>query len=151
MHPLLENLKLFKTWTFQNQHKGISLVTLLHFCFRIIVLKMLIFEVYLPIKKSLVTTLTETKSLKNSNYFHRTTSFRYRIVASKILIFEVYLPLKERFLWWNTSTHFQKICSCSRYDPSKVIQKTQITLVALICFCFRIIASKSSFLRPFYL
>ena len=98
VHPLLENLKLFKTWTFQNQHKGISLVTLLHFCFRIIVLKMLIFEVYLPIKKSLVTTLTETKSLKNSNYFGRTTSFRYRIVASKILIFEVYLPLKEPFV-----------------------------------------------------
>ena len=41
------------------------------------------------------------------------------------------------------------MCSCSRYEPEKVIQKTQNTLVVLIHFHFRVIASKCSFLRVF--
>ena len=41
------------------------------------------------------------------------------------------------------------MCSCSRYEPNKVIQKMQISLIVLIHFYFKIIASKCLFLRVF--
>ena len=72
---------------------------------------MLVFEVFLPLKKPLVTVLTETRaftfqnydvkkgdvpmSSKNTNYFGRTSSFCLKISASKMSIFEICLPLTE--------------------------------------------------------
>ena len=60
-----------------------------------------------------------------------------------MLIFGICLPLKEPLA---VTLHAQKICCCSRYGAFKVIRKTQITLVTLINWCFRI---KASFLRFF--
>ena len=60
-----------------------------------------------------------------------------------MLIFGICLPLKEPLA---VTLHAQKIYCCSRYGAFKVIRKTQITLVTLINFCFRI---KVSFLRFF--
>ena len=66
--------------------------------------------------------------------------------------FEIYLPLKESLvvIFSETCAHISRKCIfCSRYEPDKFTQKTQITLVALIQFCFRTIASKCSFLEFF--
>ena len=73
---------------------------------------MLIFEVRLPLKKPLVTTLTEARALtsrnyevkqrtehskiiKSKNYIICILSFCFRITASKIIIFEIGSPLKQ--------------------------------------------------------
>ena len=130
---------------------------------------MLFFEVWLPLRKTAVnyfdwntcihfqklwSLLNVPKSSTNTNYFGFTPLFCFRIIASQKLIFEIWLPLKEPFggyFRWNACTHFQKMCCCSRYEPYKIIQKTQISLLALAHFCFRIRASKCSFLKFFYL
>ena len=88
--------------------------------------------------------------------------FCFEIIASKMLIFEARLPLQRTiggYFWKNAYTHFQKICSLIKYGSSEMIaklynwtsyeywevmSKTLITLDALLCFCFRIIASKFS-------
>ena len=46
------------------------------------------------------------------------------------------------YFQWNACIHFQEIYSWRRYKNSKTITKTWITLVTLLRFCFRIIASK---------
>ena len=103
-----------------------SLVTLF---LKIIVSNMLIFEIFLHLKKSLVTTLTETreftsrnyqvkkvlnvpKSLKNTNDFGRTRLFYFGVIASKVLIFEIRLSLKEPLVipFGETRAHTSRKC-----------------------------------------
>ena len=74
------------------------------------------------------------KSVQKYKFFWHTPSFCFSIIASKMLIFETRLPLKEQLV--------ATLCSCSRYEPSRIIRITQIALVALLRFCFRIITSK---------
>ena len=132
---------------------------------------MLIFEVRLPLKKPLVTTLTEIRAFTSRNYEVKKRTECTKIIKKHKLLWShssVLLEnnsLKNTNFWdlftskrttgsyfqWNVCTRFQKICSCARYEPSKIIQKIQITLVELTHFCFRVIASKCLFSRFLYL
>ena len=43
------------------------------------------------------------------------------------------------YFQWNACTHFQKICSWTRYECSNVNRKTSTTLAELFRFCFQVI------------
>ena len=128
---------------------------------------MLFFEVCLPLRKTAVnyfdwntwihfrklwSLLNVPKSSKNTNYFGFFPSFCFRIIASKKLIFEIWLPLKEPLVvtFGKMRAHTSRKCVVVQgINLIKIIQKIQISLVALTHFCFRIIASKCSFFEDF--
>ena len=61
-------------------------------------------------------------------------------IVSKIPNFQFFYF--ENSLWWllwvNASSHFQRICSGTRYGNSKLIWNSYTVLATLFCFLFRI-------------
>ena len=115
---------------------------------------MLIFEVRLPLKKPLVTTLTEARALTFRNY-----EVKKRTECSKIIKkqkIHCLLSFQQPNFWdwfnsktttgdyfrWNACIHFQKTCRCSN---AKLTRNIWNFLVTLLRFYLRKTIIKSKF------
>ena len=74
-------------------------------------------------------------------------------IVSKIPNFQFFYF--ENSLWWllwvNASSHFQRICSGTRYGNSKLIWNSYTVKATLFCFLFRIMSQKWSNFKFFFL